>query len=122
SPSRNSRSTQPPSRRRAAASWAWNPIARKRRRALKHARPAFVIDAWASSRQKSASDFSYSSRSAGTTTGQVSVLLQHLPAGVSSFAIVRPSGGHVKSLLDPTFKYVPSVETDIRKTFARVRR
>jgi hypothetical protein len=28
----------------------------------------------------------------------------------------------VKSLLDPTFKYVPSVETDIRKTFARVRR
>ena len=33
-----------------------------------------------------------------------------------------PLGGHVKSLLDPTFKYVPSVETDIRKTFARVRR
>jgi hypothetical protein len=31
-------------------------------------------------------------------------------------------GGDVKSLLDPTFKYVPSVETDIRKTFARVRR
>ena len=28
----------------------------------------------------------------------------------------------MKSLLDPTFKYVPSVETDIRKTFARVRR
>lgn len=28
----------------------------------------------------------------------------------------------LKSLLDPTFKYVPSVETDIRKTFARVRR
>jgi len=28
----------------------------------------------------------------------------------------------VKSLLDPTFKYVPSAETDIRKTFARVRR
>jgi hypothetical protein len=28
----------------------------------------------------------------------------------------------VKSLLDPTFKYVPSTETDIRKTFARVRR
>jgi hypothetical protein len=48
--------------------------------------------------------------------------LQHLPGGVSSFAILRPKGGHVKSLLDPTFKYVPSVETDIRKTFARVRR
>ena len=28
----------------------------------------------------------------------------------------------MKSLLDPTFKYIPSVETDIRKTFARVRR
>ena len=28
----------------------------------------------------------------------------------------------MKSLLDPSFKYVPSVETDIRKTFARVRR
>jgi hypothetical protein len=28
----------------------------------------------------------------------------------------------MKSLLDPTFRYTPSVETDIRKTFARVRR
>jgi len=28
----------------------------------------------------------------------------------------------VKSLLDPTFRYVPSAQTDIRKTFARVRR
>jgi len=28
----------------------------------------------------------------------------------------------LKSLLDPTFKYIPSTETDIRKTFARVRR
>ena len=28
----------------------------------------------------------------------------------------------MKSLLDPSFKYVPSVETDIRKTFARIRR
>ena len=37
-------------------------------------------------------------------------------------AIALPAGGHVKSLLDPTFKYVPSAETDIRKTFARVRR
>ena len=37
-------------------------------------------------------------------------------------AIASPAGGPVKSLLDPTFKYVPSAETDIRKTFARVRR
>jgi hypothetical protein len=28
----------------------------------------------------------------------------------------------MKSILDPTFQYTPSVETDLRKTFARVRR
>ena len=28
----------------------------------------------------------------------------------------------MKSLLDPSFRYVPSTQTDIRKTFARVRR
>ncbi|HEX8009899.1 MAG TPA: hypothetical protein VF814_03035 [Casimicrobiaceae bacterium] len=28
----------------------------------------------------------------------------------------------MKSILDPSFRYVPSVETDLRKTFARVRR
>lgn len=28
----------------------------------------------------------------------------------------------MKSILDPTFQYIPSVETDIRKTFARIRR
>jgi hypothetical protein len=28
----------------------------------------------------------------------------------------------MKSLFDPKFRYVPSVATDIRKTFARVRR
>ena len=28
----------------------------------------------------------------------------------------------MKSILDPTFRYTPSVETDIRKTFARIRR
>ncbi|MCC7041079.1 MAG: hypothetical protein IT516_12295 [Burkholderiales bacterium] len=28
----------------------------------------------------------------------------------------------MKSILDPSFRYVPSVETDVRKTFARVRR
>lgn len=27
----------------------------------------------------------------------------------------------MKSILDPKFKYTPSVNTDIRKTFARVR-
>jgi hypothetical protein len=27
-----------------------------------------------------------------------------------------------KSLLDPAFKYVPAAETDLRRTFARIRR
>lgn len=28
----------------------------------------------------------------------------------------------MKSILDPTFRYTPSTETDIRKTFNRIRR
>lgn len=28
----------------------------------------------------------------------------------------------MKSLLDPTFRYTPAVATDLRKTFARIRR
>lgn len=28
----------------------------------------------------------------------------------------------MKSILDPSFRYIPSAETDIRKTFNRVRR
>lgn len=28
----------------------------------------------------------------------------------------------MKSILDPTFKYTPAAETDLRRTFARVRR
>jgi hypothetical protein len=28
----------------------------------------------------------------------------------------------VKSILDPSFRYTNSVETDLRKTFARIRR
>lgn len=28
----------------------------------------------------------------------------------------------MKSILDPTFHYVPAAQTDLRKTFARVRR
>jgi hypothetical protein len=28
----------------------------------------------------------------------------------------------MKSILDPDFKYVPSASTDLRKTFARVRK
>src|SRR5215813_440892 len=33
-----------------------------------------------------------------------------------------PQGGSMKSILDPSFRYTKSVETDLRKTFARVRR
>lgn len=28
----------------------------------------------------------------------------------------------MKSILDPSFKYVPAAKTDLRKTFARIRR
>jgi hypothetical protein len=28
----------------------------------------------------------------------------------------------MKSILDPSFRYIPSSQTDVRKTFARVRR
>ena len=28
----------------------------------------------------------------------------------------------MKSLLDPSFRYVPSIRTDVRKTFARIRK
>jgi hypothetical protein len=38
----------------------------------------------------------------------------------------RPASGHtevrMKSILDPAFRYTSSANTDIRKTFARVRR
>ena len=30
--------------------------------------------------------------------------------------------GHVKSILDPSFRYTPSFSTDVDKTFARIRR
>jgi len=32
------------------------------------------------------------------------------------------AGGRVKSILDRSFRYTRSVETDLRKTFARIRR
>src|SRR5207248_1579820 len=56
------------------------------------------------------------------TPESAGVLLNFLPARVLSGPACLSDGGTVKSLLDPTFKYIPSVETDIRKTFARVRR
>jgi hypothetical protein len=32
------------------------------------------------------------------------------------------AGGQVKSILDPSFRYTASFNTDLRKTFARIRR
>lgn len=31
-------------------------------------------------------------------------------------------GARMKPITDPTFQYVPAVETDLKKTFARIRR
>ena len=36
--------------------------------------------------------------------------------------LAHPVEAPVKSILDPTFHYTPSASTDLRKTFARVRR
>jgi hypothetical protein len=34
----------------------------------------------------------------------------------------RQAGVDMKSILDPSFRYTKSVDTDLRKTFARIRR
>ena len=36
--------------------------------------------------------------------------------------VTRLERGRMKSILDRSFRYTPSVETDLRKTFARIRR
>jgi hypothetical protein len=46
-----------------------------------------------------------------TEVGAVEISVQH-----------NRSGADLKSILDPTFRYTKSVETDLRKTFAGVRR
>jgi hypothetical protein len=38
------------------------------------------------------------------------------------FAVVRAWRCAMKSILDPTFRYTSSANTDLRKTFARIRR
>ena len=37
-------------------------------------------------------------------------------------SILDDRGGQMKSILDPSFRYTNSVETDLRNTFAKVRR
>ncbi len=52
------------------------------------------------------------------------------PGGASPDAVrptmrtqmIRLERGRMKSILDRSFRYTPSVETDLRKTFARIRR
>jgi hypothetical protein len=43
-------------------------------------------------------------------------------AGIELTPERRSKRGRMKSILDPAFRYTPSVQTDIRKTFARIRR
>jgi len=45
-------------------------------------------------------------------------MLAALTANVSA----RHQGATMKSILDPSFKYTRSSDTDLRKTFARIRR
>jgi hypothetical protein len=47
--------------------------------------------------------------------------LQNASRGISMCCTAQ-FGGPMKSILDPSFRYTKSVETDLRKTFARVRR
>jgi hypothetical protein len=46
------------------------------------------------------------------------MLLATLPEGGEQHKL----GGQMKSILDPSFRYTKSVETDLKKTFARVRK
>ena len=39
-----------------------------------------------------------------------------------SLGVAQRIGRLMKSILDPSFHYVPSTSTDLRKTFARIRR
>lgn len=40
----------------------------------------------------------------------------------NSYPTTLPGNAPMKSILDPSFRYVSSSETDVRKTFARIRR
>jgi hypothetical protein len=43
------------------------------------------------------------------------------PVGEYSIGADEIVGCHVKSILDPSFRYTPSFNTDLQKTFARIR-
>jgi hypothetical protein len=44
------------------------------------------------------------------------------PVGEYSIGADEIARGHMKSILDPSFRYTSSVDTDLQKTFARIRR
>jgi len=44
------------------------------------------------------------------------------PVGEYSIGADEIVRGHMKSILDPSFRYTSSVDTDLQKTFARIRR
>jgi len=46
----------------------------------------------------------------------------HFCGNAGAIAIRFAHGGAMKSILDPTFRYTSSANTDLRKTFARIRR
>ena len=49
--------------------------------------------------------------------GTIKLFVPHNISYLTTFSFAD-----MKSILDPTFRYTKSVETDLRKTFARVRR
>jgi hypothetical protein len=55
----------------------------------------------------------------------IEALLIYVTATSLWFSLKRRSiekGGHMKSILDRSFRYTSSAQTDVRKTFARIRR
>ena len=50
------------------------------------------------------------------------LLRQEMDEAPDTVTYSQPAGGQMKSILDPSFRYTNSVETDLRKTFAKVRR
>ena len=45
-----------------------------------------------------------------------------MPPAETLRTVQHQQRGQMKSILDPSFRYKKSVETDLRKTFARIRR
>jgi hypothetical protein len=57
---------------------------------------------------------------ASFSTRGCDVFIENLSA--NSIGADEIARGHMKSILDPSFRYTSSVDTDLQKTFARIRR